>query len=225
MSYLPSHLKQSIAVWSINLPDHQEQTPTYLDGLSQDERQRAEKFLKPADANRFILCRGLLRQILADYLNCHPSTLKFERTEQGKPFLRSQELDFNISHSCDRLLIAVTSGSAVGIDIEFKRENMNITGIAKRWFSGPEQAFLQTLSQPVDGFFEIWAKKEAYSKAVGCGIYNELSRFSVPLGEPPGSPILGSDGQWFFQSLTIDSAYAAAVVSVAPPVPVNVHTL
>ena len=215
--------KQSIEVWDIYLPDHHGDTDLCRNLLSGEELERAAKFIKPGDTDGFILGRGLLRRILAKCLNTKPSALQFTRNKQGKPFLVDGALEFNVSHSRDRLLIAVTAGRAVGVDIEFRRSGLNMESIAKRWFAPAEQKFFQSLENPADGFFEIWAKKEAYVKALGLGIYKELNTFAVPTGEKPFSANIGSDARWFFQTLEIDSGYAAAVVSEAPPVPVNLR--
>ncbi len=216
--------KKSIEVWNIRLPDHRNDTALCRSLLSGEELERAAKFFKPADAEGFILGRGLLRRILADCLNTRPSWLEFRRTALGKPFLEeSNGLEFNVSHSRDRLLIAVTAGRAVGVDIEFRRSGLAMESIAKRWFAPEEQMFFGAAENPADRFFEIWAKKEAYVKALGAGIYKDLNTFAVPLGGKPFSPAVGQDGQWFFQTLKIDSGYAAAVVSEVPPVPVNLR--
>ncbi|MCC7300498.1 MAG: 4'-phosphopantetheinyl transferase superfamily protein [Verrucomicrobia bacterium] len=218
------NFKKSIDVWNIFLPDHLGDIAFCRDLLSREELDRAAKFLKPADAEGFILGRGLLRRILADCLNIEPAALSFNRNAQGKPFLKDSGLEFNVSHSRERLLIAVTAGRSVGVDIEFRRAGLNMDSIAKRWFAPEEQAFFQTLENPADGFFDIWAKKEAYVKALGVGIYKDLNTFAVPLGEAKFSPSIGKDKQWFFQTLEIDSNYAAAVVSETPTVPVNLRT-
>ena len=214
-------LKKSIKVWNIHLPDHHGDVSLCRELLTGEELERAAKFRRPADAEVFILCRGMLRRVLADCLNTEPAELRFNRNAQGKPFLEDGKLDFNVSHSRDRLLIAVTAGRAVGVDIEFRRGGLNMKSIAKRWFAPEEQEFFQTLEKPEEGFFEIWAKKEAYVKALGVGIYKDLNTFAVPLGEKPFFPTIGKNGQWFFQTLEIDPDYAAAIASEAPPVPVN----
>jgi 4'-phosphopantetheinyl transferase len=225
-------VKQSVAIWNIFIPDHRAEALECRDLLTDDELERAEKLVKPGDSGRFILCRGLLRRILADYLQTDPCGLRFSRNPQGKPFLENSGLEFNLSHSHDRLLIAVTAGRAVGVDIEFRRSGLNMESIAKRWFAPEEQAFFQALENPEEGFFEIWSKKEAYVKALGLGIYQELNTFAVPLGESPFFPVLGCcdapggcGESWFFQTLEIDSSYAAALVSQAPAVPVILRTL
>lgn len=223
MKNIMETFSHSIEIWNIHLPEHGSDLNRCRSLLNGEELERAAKFLKPTDAEGFILGRGLLRQILADGLKTSPSALQFSRNAQGKPFLENGKLEFNVSHSRDRLLIAVTAGRAVGVDIEFRRNGISIETIAKRWFSPEEQTFLQTLENPMDGFFEIWAKKEAYVKALGIGIYKDLNTFAVPVGEKPFSPNIGSDNRWFFQALEIDSGYAAAVVSETPTVPINLR--
>lgn len=218
-------LKNSISVWNVHLPEHRGQIPEFRNLLSADELERAGKFIRPPDADGFILCRGLLRRILAGCLQTDPAGLRFCCNAHGKPFLENIPVEFNVSHSRDRLLIAVTAGRAVGVDIEFRRSGLNMHSIAARWFAPEEQRFFQCSEKPADAFFEIWAKKEAYVKALGVGIYKDLSRFAVPTGENPFFPTLGTDPQWFFQTLEIDSGYAAAVVSEAPPVAVNLRTV
>ncbi len=217
--------KTSIEVWNIYLPDHRNDTALCRSLLTGAELERAAKFLKPSDAEGFILCRGLLRRILADCLSVEPSELHFNRNAQGKPFLEDGGLEFNVSHSRERLLIAVTAGRAVGVDIEFRRGGLNMEAIAQRWFAPEEQAFFKSLQDPAAGFFEIWSKKEAYVKALGAGIYTDLNTFSVPVNETPFFPTIGIDGRWFFQTLEIDTHYAATVVSEAPPVRVNLRSL
>jgi len=217
--------QKPIDLWSIYLPDCREDVKSCRDLLTGEELERAAKFFKPEDAECFILCRGLLRRILGEVLDVAPASIAFERNEHGKPFLPGTDLEFNVSHSRERLLIAVTSGRALGVDIEFRRSGINMDAIADRWFAPEEREFFQGLEKPEQGFFDIWAKKEAYVKALGMGIFKELHSFAVPLGEATGFPMVGKNGEWFFQGLEIDPAYAAALVSEAPSAPVNLQTL
>ena len=216
-------IQSAIDVWSILLPTLHGELAVCSELLSSEERQRAAKFINPKDADRFVLCRGLLRRILADYLDRAPASLCFEHNANGKPFLEDSALHFNVSHSRDRMLVAVTDGRAVGVDIEYRRDGVPMDSIAQRWFAPEERDFFQRLENPGTGFFDIWAKKEAYVKALGQGIFRELNAFAVPFNETPGFPSIGKNGTWFFQTLEIDPAYAAAIVSEAPPVPVNLR--
>ncbi len=225
-------IEATIEVWNIDLSTVWNQRADCRKILNSAEQKRAAQFIKPADAERFILCRGLLRRTLAGYLEKPPAGLCFDHNENGKPFLDGSKLNFNVSHSRDRLLIAVTAGRAVGVDIEFRRDEIQMDSIADRWFAPEERAFFQGSEKPQETFFELWSKKEAYVKALGEGIFRELNSFAVPLGEPAGFPTIGiydasgvANKEWFFQTLEIDPAYAAAIVSEAPPVPVQLRTI
>lgn len=237
-------IRDSIDLWSIYLPDCRAEMESCRGLLTGEELERASKFFKPKDSENFILSRGLLRRILGEVLDTDPAALTFERNEHGKPFLTGarqagkpahpQEeafqpaqprTEFNLSHSRDRLLIAVTTGRALGIDIEFRRSGINMNAIADRWFAPEEREFFQGLEKPEIGFFDIWAKKEAYVKALGMGIFKELHSFAVPLDGEPGFPMIGKTDDWFFQPLEIDPAYAAALVSEAPAVPIHLQML
>ncbi len=216
-------IENRIDVWDICLPDHAGEQAAFRELLTPEERDRAARFFRPADADGFVLARGLLRRILGEYLDRPPAEIRFARNGNGKPFIENHPLEFNLSHSRERTLIAVTSGRQVGIDIEFRRKDLSMEAIAARWFAPEERAFFQSLQNPCDGFFDIWAKKEAYVKALGIGIYKNLNTFAVPTGGEPGDPMMGTDGKWFFQTLGIAPDYAAALVSEAPSAPVCVR--
>ncbi len=212
----------SVTVYSFYLPAHREERGACRHLLADDERGRAERFLHERDRTRFILCRGLLRRVLAERLQRAPQTLRFSTNGNGKPFLAGGGPSFNVSHSRDRLLIAVADDRAVGVDIEFRREGMNVEAIASRWFSPAEQAACRAAADSTRLFFDIWAHKEAYVKALGKGIYFDLPAFTVPLPLPADAPVGGENNSWLFQGLEIDPAYAAAVVFEGPAVPVEV---
>lgn len=212
-----------IHIWSLRVPDHQPETELYRSYLTAQELDRAAKLIRPGDAEHFILCRGLLRKTLATALNRDPAELSFRCNEQGKPFVEGETLEFNLSHSRDRLLIALAPDRPVGVDLEFRRSGINMSAIAERWFTPEERASLLTADSPERRFFSIWTQKEAYVKALGTGIFQGLESFNVPAGE--GGPIAGQDGEWFFQTLEIDPAYAAALVSSLPAIPAKIFSL
>src|SRR4051812_17773983 len=93
--------------------------------LSEDERERAARFHFRRDAERFVVARGVLRDILGRYLCERPERLRFVYNEFGKPSLAGEHAGgphrFNLSHSRDLALYAVTLGREVGVDLEFVR--------------------------------------------------------------------------------------------------------
>jgi len=195
--------------------------------LSEDETQRAARFHFPADRDRFIAAHGCLRDILTRYLPLEPRQLSFSTNAHGKPHLStgllrvSSEygLDFNLSHSRDFALVAITRNRQVGVDIEYIREEIFREEIARRFFS--EQEVSELLSLPSEqreaAFFNCWTRKEAYIKAHGLGLSLPLDSFDVSLapGEPATLRATRPDPQealrWTLKHLEVQPGYAAAL--------------
>jgi 4'-phosphopantetheinyl transferase len=191
--------------------------------LSADELERAARFHFPRDRRRFTVARGVLRDILVRYLRVPPSALVFRYSAYGKPALADGfddgVLRFNVSHSHEMALFAVTCGREVGIDIEFLGREIRGEEIAERFFSAGECATLRDLPQEVkhQAFFNCWTRKEAYIKAHGEGLSLPLDQFDVSLapGEPAALLATRSDPQeacrWSMQALSPRAGYVAAL--------------
>jgi 4'-phosphopantetheinyl transferase len=161
-----------VHVWRASLSDTD---PVVMGSLlSPAERLRAERFHSARDQRRFLCGRGLLRTILGRYLETDPRELTIAEGPQGKPELAGagSSLRFNLSHSDDLMLLAVTHARAVGIDLEFIRENVPVETLADYYFE-PEDAWNLRLLPPPERvwrFYELWTSAEARLKADGTGI-------------------------------------------------------
>ena len=128
-------------------------------------------------------------------------------------------MEFNLSHSGDFALIAVTQGRKIGVDVERIRQGISSHVIAQQYFSKAEVAELQSL--PIDqresAFFTCWTRKEAYIKAQGLGLALPLESFDVSL--TPGQPAIlratrpdeKESTRWTLRSLDVDPNYAGAI--------------
>ena len=160
--------------------------------LSGDERQRAGRFMFERDRNRYVVARSTLRTLLGRYLSVAPEDVSFAYGPHSKPELAPpldrHMLHFNVSHSHGQFLVATARGSAIGVDIEKVRPEMEFNMIAKRFFSSDEFEQLSALDSSAKclGFFNAWTRKEAYLKAKSEGIGYGLDQFSVSL--VPGKP-------------------------------------
>jgi 4'-phosphopantetheinyl transferase len=195
--------------------------------LTPDEQARADRFYFEEHRQRFIAGRGILRKLLGHYLNLKPETLRFAYSSYGKPTLAAPEassLQFNVSHSADLALYAVTQRRQIGVDIEHVRPVTDIQQIVERFFSPQEQ--VEWLRLPVEqqeiGFFNCWTRKEAYIKAKGQGLSLPLEQFDVSL--TPGQPVkLLADrhdqdiANWSLETLEPGPGYTGALVVEAPP--------
>jgi 4'-phosphopantetheinyl transferase len=177
--------------------------------LSPDERERATRFRFNRDRNRFIACRGRLRELLDVR-----SDVRFVYTAHGKPRVEDSEMRFNVSHSHGMGMIAITRGREVGCDIEWIDPSFIDKNIPERFFSPYEVAALRALpvNHQRDAFFRCWTRKEAYIKARGMGMSLALDSFDVTLarGEPPAL-LRGADG-WSLHEVDAPPGYAAAIV-------------
>ncbi len=140
-------------------------------------------------------------------------------SDYGKPFLPTQTIQFNISHSKESALFAFCLGADIGVDLEKIRPLDNEEGIAARFFSDGEYGRLQQLplEKRNEAFFTCWTLKEAFIKAVGEGLSYRLDEFDVSFspGENAGlNSIRGcAEGakQWSLLSLSPMTGYAAAL--------------
>jgi 4'-phosphopantetheinyl transferase len=106
--------------------------------LCAQEHERARQMLSERNRVRWARSRGILRALLGRYLDCDPRTLRFIRGPHGKPALHREEgrwttdLRFNLSHSGEILLLAVTAGREVGVDVERARQRYT-TELLRAW--------------------------------------------------------------------------------------------
>jgi 4'-phosphopantetheinyl transferase len=216
--------RDEIHVWLASLDISSQLLGELGSTLSADEIARAKRFYFQHDRRRFVSRRGILRAILAKYLETKPSALRFVSNEFGKPRVEdSQEacnVSFNLSHSGELVLIAVAIDRDVGVDVEFIDNSVPYEEIASRFFSVNEIAALGALPQSLRParFFNCWARKEAYIKARGRGLSIPLDSFDVwPIkGETATSVSIEKStdtSNWKIENLKIDSRYAAAVAA------------
>jgi 4'-phosphopantetheinyl transferase len=161
----------------------------FLDLLDTDEKNKADRFKFAKHRNNFISFRAYLRIILSEYLNTHPAKITFSYADKGKPFISDSEIKFNISHSDNFAVYAVTSQIEIGIDTEKIKELPDALSIAKNYFSEMEVKQFSEVNENnyKQAFYNCWTRKEAFIKAIGEGLSFPLADFSVSFmpGEAP----------------------------------------
>jgi 4'-phosphopantetheinyl transferase len=129
--------------------------------------------------------RTALQRLLCRYANLAPIPA-IERGLHGKPFVSSLPwLDFNLSHSGSRAVLAFARGQPLGIDIEERERTLSYLGLARRFFSPAEAMVLERLPKPRLGpaFLDLWTHKEAVLKALGAGLQFGLARVEFALDD------------------------------------------
>lgn len=199
-------------------------TPTsaFEQELADDERVRARRFVFERDRRRYVVARRTLRRLLGAYLGVAPADVRFTYAAHGKPELaegHDRRLDFNMSHSDEAVLIAVSAAGPVGVDIEGLRAMRDRDDVARRTFAPGEFERLCALDDErrTEAFFACWTRKEAFVKAIGEGLSHPLERFEVTLGpdEPPRLLHIDGDRQraasWTIAALPRVPGFASAL--------------
>lgn len=210
----------SIHLWLADLNVADETRQQFWQTLAPEERQRAERFAFERDRHHFIAGRGILRQILSEYLHLPPAQLQFAYSPRGKPSLLnpSTPLCFNLSHSQGLALVAFALDREVGVDLEGDRP-IEALQLAKRFFSPQEYTALSNLPphRQQTTFFKLWTCKEAYLKATGTGLV-DLPQVEIGVETVEGGrslTFMGGDRTWLLQPLDLMvqgvTGFAAAV--------------
>jgi len=212
-----------VHVWLASLEIGQEQSHILSDTLSKEEMERACRFRFEKDRIRFIATRGILRTLLAGYLNMDAGKVSFVYGPYGKPELSAEacsiRIRFNLAHSQGLALFAFALNCDIGVDIEFMRRDIAMDDIAGRFFSPNEKAALDRLPSNMKekGFFTCWARKEALLKASGKGLSFGLERVEVSVHPELRASVLRIGGSekdaslWSLHDLPAAPGYAAAL--------------
>jgi 4'-phosphopantetheinyl transferase len=127
-------------------------------------------------------------------------------TLSQKPFIEGVQVDFNITHSGNYVLCALSIKSAIGIDIEEIR-SINIEDF-KDIFAAQEWNSLISSPHPEPEFFRLWTRKESIAKADGKGITLELNEIDVL-----SDSVLLNNKTWYLKEIQIDNQYKTCIAS------------
>lgn len=186
--------------------------------LAAEELARAERFKVEPARQEFLVSHYLLRRTLSRYLQTDSGSIRYRYGEHGKPHLASpapHDLHFSLSHSGDRLLIAIRHGGEIGVDIELVNERSKPLQLASHFMSGEEAQQLGRLTDPEAQralFFSLWTRKEAYIKALGKGLFHPLNKTAMQ-EVSPGIYVPRSKEHCDYRVIDLDIAtdYKAAV--------------
>lgn len=197
-----------IIIYQIHLPDYFGNIKDLSSFLETNELNRAKRYYKESDKNKFIICRALLKLILSFYTKLHVRNIKIDYNINKKPYLSSQpSLHFNVSHSGDYAIIAVAN-RIVGIDIEYINDNYNFWYAVRNTFDKDEISFIENSTYKSRTFYELWTRKEAFVKALGKGIDDDFLRVPCIDGlHIIDSLLTDTEDNWKIQSYQITKNY------------------
>ena len=196
----------------------------YREMLSPAEREQEPRFYFSRDRKRYLVTRALVRSVLSRYFPIAPENWSFETNAYGRPEAANKEareacLSFNISHTHSLIVLGVTKGRALGVDVENFRARAVSLDIARCYFAPQEVRDLAgaPLHKQQRRFFEYWTFKESYIKARGMGLSLPLDKFSFHYPDDGAvriaiHPELADDaGRWQFWQFRPAPQYLLAV--------------
>lgn len=198
-----------VHIWRIPLDLPDLDWPAISRHLSSDERIKMDSFIHAQSRRCYGVSRFALRDILGKYLDKEKSEIQFETQSNGKPVLSppwTSVFSFNLSHSGELALCAISADAQIGVDVERVRPIEDVEKLATRFLSPEESSQILgcDLKNRLDRFFEIWTAKESYLKALGVGISGQLD-------EPLPSAQEIAIHHWHIEPLEVPSGYLASV--------------
>lgn len=155
----------------------------YRELLDAGEKEQEPRFYFARDRRRYLVTRTLVRTVLSRYVPMDPREWVFSANPYGRPAIanaQATDLSFNLSHTHSLIVLAVTRGRAVGVDVENVRAREVTMDVANHYFAPREVAELAAVPSHEQQyrFFEYWTFKESYIKARGMGLSLPLDKFS-----------------------------------------------
>jgi len=196
------------------------EAPSLVDLLDAHERARLDRFRRDADRARYLAAHALARLVVGPRTGTDPAALTIDRTcrcgkPHGKPTVAGVE--FSLTHSGDRVGVAVSAGGPVGLDVEEHRDLGDLDGLAGHALSPTEP-------RPTDGaaFLRVWTRKEALLKATGEGLSGPMN--AITLAGPTVVSWTDGPSQVWLVDLDAGPAHPAALAGLGDePDEVHVH--
>lgn|GEM_PF-786608 len=174
----PLSTNNSIHLFKIKVDTHYKKVD-FKAVLSKKELEKAYRFLRQNDRESYIISKYFLRILLSKFIHLSATEIEYSYTGNHKPAL--PEIQFNMSHSENYVLIAI-SEHPIGIDIEYVNRNFNFSEMMPMCFNQQESSFILN-DDPITKFYLLWTRKEALLKATGEGLTDHLNQVPSLLNE------------------------------------------
>lgn len=201
-----------VIIYTLQVTDYLELTKDLISFLDPEERSRSYRYYKDTDRNQFIICRAILKIVLAAYTKVDAKNIRLDYHLNKKPYLSSHPgLYFNVSHSAEFAVIAI-SRNKVGIDIEYLAKDFTFTDLLPDVFHSNEVLTIQNTENQKHTFYKLWTRKEALVKGLGTGINDDFK--NIPALDGPhivDSNLLKNTENWQVYSFELDAPYIGAI--------------
>lgn len=200
--------------------------PALVDLLDAPERERHQRFRRAEDRDRYLAAHALTRLVLAARLGAGPADLRFTAVckhcggPHGKPYVNgARELEFSVTHSGDRVGVALALGVPVGLDVE--RVAGHRDGLARAILADGE-----SLGADHDrDLIRYWTRKEAAIKATADGLAVAPGKVHVSAPAEPAAVVSwpGGPERIALLDLAPGDSHLGCLAMLGPPLDVTEH--
>jgi 4'-phosphopantetheinyl transferase len=207
-----------VDVWRFQLERSTKELAELQGLLSEPELARVKRTLVDERRDAFIVRRGTLRKILADYMDIPPKDLAIVRGRNGKPELLQRRdgrsLRFNVSDSGHIALIAFAWDREVGVDFERIRTIRKADAIAQRWFSAESRMEIEKHEGELRNrmFLQYWSRHEALLKARAATLWRPFLETTPTAGHRSGRYVPEADN-FTTQDLHLSDGFLGAIAA------------
>ncbi|MCI5700737.1 MAG: 4'-phosphopantetheinyl transferase superfamily protein [Lachnospiraceae bacterium] len=182
--------------------------------VSEERRKKIDKLVFRKDKILSLAAGILLKKSLSD-IGINEFCLEYGK--YGKPYIKNKNIFFNLSHSEDMVMCAV-SDMEIGCDVE-KISDIDME-IAKRFFCVNEYEMIkkeQSDEKKKDMFFRLWTLKESFLKATGYGMSLSTNSFCISIENKKISVAHNvNDKKYYFTEYDYNDGYKYAVCGLSP---------
>ena len=189
----PERTLDEVRLWWVPLDRYVPAMDSLLDDY---EQARAAALVRPSDRERYVTAHAAMRCVLGRLLDVEPAQVPIAVTCLGRPYLPGAGIDFSLSHTRRVAVIATADDVRLGVDVTEQVPHVRWRDIVPRSFSAAEQHDLLGRDErdARDRCLAYWAAKEAWLKALGCGLRRDLSSFTVTLDDTGRGTVI--DHHW-----------------------------
>lgn len=188
--------------------------------LNQTEQQHACTIKNRQLHSRYVEIHARLRILLGNAVNAGPEQLSIHKAEYGKPYLADYpELAFNLSHTANKMVVAIAYNCELGVDIELCKTRTNLPALVDKCFAEEEKNHWQQLPEPQKtlAFYRFWTRKEAFVKATGRGIALGLKQCAINPENPKELLRIPKDygqaSEWLMQDIDLGGSICGALAA------------
>lgn len=181
--------------------------------VSSERKNKTDRYRFSED-KQLSLGAGVLLKYALSYLGISENIDGIVYGENEKPYFRNKGVYFNLSHSGDYAVCAVST-CEIGCDIE-KIKPLKLS-IAEKFFT--ENEYKHILSEPTDEkkndiFYRYWTLKESFMKATGLGMGLMLNSFEIVIGDEISIRQSVDTNKYSFKEYDNISGYKCAICTL-----------